>query len=166
MSWARRWSIRSGAFQPVGDHPRGWAPGRHVMALGARSNALATAPITIDAGAAPAPATAPTPPEPAPAASPTPPAPAPDALAPNPTAAFAPAADPAVAGVTYFAPVQHTLRGRSCAYWQQHGGLPVFGYPLSEEFMEQSRPTARPTGCNTSSATASSITRSSCRHAQ
>jgi subtilisin family serine protease len=130
----------SGAFQQPVTIPAALGPGAGtMMALGAHSNALATAPITIDAGPVPAPATAPTlPPEPGPTASPTPPAPAPDALAPNPTAAFAPATDPAVAGVTYFAPVQHTLRGPFLRYWQQHGGLPVFGYPLSEEFMEQS----------------------------
>ncbi len=39
---------------------------------------------------------------------------------------------------TYFAPVQHTLRGPFLAYWQAHGGLPIFGYPISEQFQEQS----------------------------
>ncbi len=29
--------------------------------------------------------------------------------------------------------------GRFLEYWQQHGGLPVFGYPISNEFREQSK---------------------------
>ncbi|HMA38126.1 MAG TPA: S8 family serine peptidase [Chloroflexia bacterium] len=56
----------------------------------------------------------------------------------DPGTAFAPVSDPARSGVVYFAPVQHTLRGAFLDYWQQHGGLPVFGYPISEEFMETS----------------------------
>ena len=47
---------------------------------------------------------------------------------------------PAGAGTdpTYFAPVRHTLRGPFLAYWQAQGGLPIFGYPISEEFQETS----------------------------
>ena len=37
---------------------------------------------------------------------------------------------------TYFAEVGHTLRGAFLRYWQQNGGLAIFGYPLSEEFKE------------------------------
>jgi hypothetical protein len=71
-------------------------------------------------------------------------APPADAPAPDPATAFAPAADPARSGVAYFGPVQHTLRGVFLAYWQQHGGLPVFGYPLSEEFVEISETDGKP----------------------
>jgi hypothetical protein len=38
----------------------------------------------------------------------------------------------------YFQPVGHTLKGPFLKYWQAKGGLPVFGYPLSEEFEEVS----------------------------
>jgi subtilisin family serine protease len=71
-------------------------------------------------------------------------APPAEAPAPDPATAFAPAADPARSGVVYFPPVQHTLRGVFLAYWQQHGGLPVFGYPLSEEFVEISDTDGKP----------------------
>jgi type VII secretion-associated serine protease mycosin len=38
----------------------------------------------------------------------------------------------------YFAPVGHTLKGAFLKFWQQNGGLAIFGYPLSEEFQEVS----------------------------
>ncbi|HYP18930.1 MAG TPA: S8 family peptidase [Chloroflexia bacterium] len=38
----------------------------------------------------------------------------------------------------YFPEVGHTLRGSFYRFWQQNGGLPIFGYPLSEEFQEVS----------------------------
>jgi hypothetical protein len=47
-------------------------------------------------------------------------------------------ADPHNPNVTYFEPVGHTLRGVFRDYWQQHGGLGQFGYPLTEEFSETS----------------------------
>ena len=54
-------------------------------------------------------------------------------------AAFDPvAAQPNTPDLTYFPPVQHTLRGVFLRYWTAHGGLPIFGYPLSEEFAETS----------------------------
>src|SRR3954470_5811465 len=31
----------------------------------------------------------------------------------------------------------HTLGGRFAAYWAGHGGLSIFGYPISEEFEEK-----------------------------
>ncbi|MGN6758214.1 MAG: class F sortase [Thermomicrobiales bacterium] len=35
-----------------------------------------------------------------------------------------------------FAETNHTLRGAFLTYWQAHGGLAVFGLPLTEEFSE------------------------------
>ena len=53
-------------------------------------------------------------------------------------------ADPHNPAVTYFEPVGHTLRGGFRDYWQQHGGLPQFGYPLTEEFIEVSPTDGKP----------------------
>ncbi|MBN9388669.1 MAG: hypothetical protein J0I20_11500 [Chloroflexi bacterium] len=52
-------------------------------------------------------------------------------------AAFQPV--PAVANsatVTYFQPTGHTLQNYFKTYWEQHGGLEQFGYPLTEEHDE------------------------------
>jgi len=38
----------------------------------------------------------------------------------------------------YFEPVGHTLRGPFLKFWQERGGLAIFGYPLTEEFQEVS----------------------------
>jgi beta propeller repeat protein len=38
--------------------------------------------------------------------------------------------------VLYFPETGHTLGYGFKSFWQQHGGLPVFGYPLTEEFSE------------------------------
>jgi len=46
--------------------------------------------------------------------------------------------DPATPGVAYFAPTGHTLRGTFRQYWEQHGGLALYGYPISEETAETS----------------------------
>lgn len=48
--------------------------------------------------------------------------------------------DPVVAGedVTFFPETKHTLKGAFREYWEEHGGLAQFGYPLSEEFQEKS----------------------------
>jgi subtilisin family serine protease len=43
---------------------------------------------------------------------------------------------PGAPELTYFPPVQHSLRGPFLRYWTAHGGLPIFGYPISEEFQE------------------------------
>ena len=54
-------------------------------------------------------------------------------------AAFAPI--PAFASTPtreYFAQTGHSLANGFKAYWDQHGGLAVFGYPISEEFTERS----------------------------
>ncbi|HET6312790.1 MAG TPA: hypothetical protein VFH60_03060 [Chloroflexia bacterium] len=50
----------------------------------------------------------------------------------------APVPDPQDPGVSYFPLVGHTLRGAFRDYWQGHGGLPQFGYPITEEFREVS----------------------------
>ena len=42
------------------------------------------------------------------------------------------------ASQVYFEPTGHNLGGSFLSYWNQYGGLPVFGYPLSEEFPEVS----------------------------
>jgi hypothetical protein len=38
----------------------------------------------------------------------------------------------------YFEPTGHSLSGSFLTYWNQYGGLPIFGYPLSEPFQEVS----------------------------
>ena len=52
---------------------------------------------------------------------------------PRPTA-LNPVAAPQVAGYLWFAATRHTLYGAFRAYWEAHGGLAQFGYPLSEAF--------------------------------
>ncbi|PZS02066.1 MAG: hypothetical protein DLM69_04385 [Candidatus Chloroheliales bacterium] len=44
----------------------------------------------------------------------------------------------AQSGSAFFAATGHTVKGRFLAYWQQHGGLSQFGYPISDEFQERS----------------------------
>ncbi len=39
----------------------------------------------------------------------------------------------------YFNQTNHFLGQEFAAYWQSNGGIPVFGYPLSEAFMERSK---------------------------
>jgi len=39
----------------------------------------------------------------------------------------------------YFAQTGHNLSGKFLEYWQETGGLPIYGYPISEPFMEQSK---------------------------
>ena len=48
-------------------------------------------------------------------------------------------ADPPAAevpGAAYYPQTGHNLGGRFREFWEQNGGLPVFGYPISEEFMD------------------------------
>ena len=45
---------------------------------------------------------------------------------------------PCAADCTSFDATAHTLRGAFARYWTAHGGLPVFGYPITEEFEEVS----------------------------
>lgn len=42
-------------------------------------------------------------------------------------------------GVRYFPETQHTLYGEFLDYWEQHGGVKIFGFPISEEFEEDGR---------------------------
>lgn len=43
-----------------------------------------------------------------------------------------------------FAPTGKTVRGAFLAYWDAHGGLPIFGYPISNEMTEQSATDGKP----------------------
>ncbi|MDQ3930172.1 MAG: hypothetical protein M3328_13630 [Chloroflexota bacterium] len=52
--------------------------------------------------------------------------------------------DPHAAGVLYFSLVGHTLREPFRAYWDLHGGLDQFGYPLTEPFDEISPTDGKP----------------------
>jgi hypothetical protein len=56
-----------------------------------------------------------------------------------PAASVAP--PPTNSGVAYFPETSHTLRGTFKGFWEAHGGLPVFGYPLTEELVQRSRDT-------------------------
>lgn len=51
-------------------------------------------------------------------------------------AAFAPRDRAAYPNQRYFAESRHTLGGLFRSFWEANGGLPTFGYPLSEEFLE------------------------------
>ncbi|GBD19624.1 hypothetical protein HRbin28_00057 [bacterium HR28] len=53
-----------------------------------------------------------------------------------PQEAFAPAEPKTSADCVYFAETQHNLCAGFRAYWEHFGGLSAFGYPLSEEFVE------------------------------
>jgi hypothetical protein len=50
--------------------------------------------------------------------------------------ALDPVPDPQRSDVLWFSRTGHTLRGGFRSYWEQHGGLAQFGYPLTEEFQE------------------------------
>ncbi len=45
--------------------------------------------------------------------------------------------DPATVGRRYFPETGHTLGGSFHDYWARSGALPVFGFPLTEEFIQQ-----------------------------
>jgi hypothetical protein len=54
------------------------------------------------------------------------------------TGPFAPVAPIPNSGTRlFFRETGHTLGGSFLTYWQRYGGLPIFGYPLSEEFEER-----------------------------
>ncbi len=42
------------------------------------------------------------------------------------------------AGTQFFPETQHTLSDKFLKFWLKHGGLPIFGYPISEPFEEVS----------------------------
>jgi hypothetical protein len=50
----------------------------------------------------------------------------------------------AAPGCALLAQTQHTLRGAFLAYWQANGDLPVFGFPLTEEFTEKNPSDGKP----------------------
>lgn len=69
----------------------------------------------------------------------TPPTPAPTLTPESPTVLPSePIADPHDPPVTYFPLVGHALSGVFLDYWNAHGGLEQFGYPITEEFQEAS----------------------------
>jgi hypothetical protein len=51
--------------------------------------------------------------------------------------AFACLAESTAPHRTYYPQSSHTLGGAFDWFWQSHGGLAIFGYPISEEFVEQ-----------------------------
>jgi LPXTG-site transpeptidase (sortase) family protein len=51
-------------------------------------------------------------------------------------AAFAAVAGSAGQDQDYYPETGHTLRGAFRGYWHSHGGLAIFGFPISEEFRE------------------------------
>jgi spore germination protein YaaH len=61
------------------------------------------------------------------------PTPTPKPVACKPITAFKSTADK-----LYFPETGHSLGGTFLKYWQKNGGLPVYGYPLTEEFQEKS----------------------------
>ena len=44
----------------------------------------------------------------------------------------------------YFPETGHSLSGAFLTYWRENGGLPIFGYPLTEEFTEISSTDGKP----------------------
>ncbi|MEO8287802.1 MAG: glycosyl hydrolase family 18 protein [Chloroflexota bacterium] len=68
----------------------------------------------------------------------TPPPTATATPAPKPAACFVIAPFKTTPDKIYFTETGHSLGGTFLKYWQQNGGLPVYGFPLTEEFMEKS----------------------------
>jgi hypothetical protein len=56
---------------------------------------------------------------------------------PPESAFFQPVAPPTDPNVWYFSETGHTLTDEFRRYWETHGGLPVFGFPISEPFRER-----------------------------
>jgi hypothetical protein len=104
----------------------------HAVAVGTGGTIL-----SFGYGPQPPPTLTPTPAFPPPVAT-TVSAPTSTPTAPDGQIATQRVADPHVPGVAYFGVVGHTLRGGFRVYWEQHGGLVQFGYPLTEEFTEVS----------------------------
>jgi hypothetical protein len=53
-------------------------------------------------------------------------------------AALLPFSALAQTSLRYFSPTGHYLGGAFRYYWEQHGGLAIFGYPLTEEYVRKS----------------------------
>jgi hypothetical protein len=49
---------------------------------------------------------------------------------------FQPKPAPGQAGERYFPETGHAIRNSFKAYWERNGGLAVYGYPISDEFLE------------------------------
>ncbi len=101
--------------------------------------------INTDNGAAPVQATAT--PATTPTTAPSPSVPAPPPVTPSPTSAASAALRQAfqpVPSITntdtkvFYAATGHTLGGVFKTYWDSHGGLAQFGYPITEEYQEVS----------------------------
>lgn len=57
---------------------------------------------------------------------------------------FAPSsAESALVGARFFAETRHTLADPFMTYWDANGGLPIFGFPISEPFREQNADTGQ-----------------------
>src|SRR5690349_15552731 len=54
---------------------------------------------------------------------------------------FLPVKSPADSTALYFEATGHTLNMGFRDFWEKHGGLAVFGFPLTEEFVENGRTT-------------------------
>src|SRR4051794_4135992 len=55
-------------------------------------------------------------------------------------APFKPAPAPAnPQNALWFPETQHNLSGKFLDYWRTHGGLPIYGFPISEAFTEKSK---------------------------
>jgi hypothetical protein len=57
---------------------------------------------------------------------------------------FLPAQPQKSPGFVYFPSTGHNMAPQFVQYWQNHGGLPVYGYPISEAFMEVSKADGKP----------------------
>jgi hypothetical protein len=63
---------------------------------------------------------------------------------PTPVACDPVAPVPTTEELIFFPETQHTLHGAFLSYWKQHGGLPVYGFPITEEFIETSPTDGKP----------------------
>jgi hypothetical protein len=57
---------------------------------------------------------------------------------------FQPVAPQTTPGALYFPETRHNMPPQFVTYWQSHGGLPVYGYPISEAFTETSPTDGKP----------------------
>ncbi|NTV62028.1 MAG: L,D-transpeptidase [Oscillochloris sp.] len=59
-------------------------------------------------------------------------------LTPTISPAFA-AVPPPQSSASFFPETQHTVSGEFRRYWERHGGIAIFGFPISEELVEDGR---------------------------